>query len=62
MFDGVILHRNKPDYQLIDITDPVILPFIYDPMGLHDTCDVSDDAALRCSHPAPQRMVPPLVV
>ncbi|WOO84407.1 Transcription factor tau subunit sfc1 [Vanrija pseudolonga] len=39
LFDGEILHRNKPDYQLIDITDPVILPFIYDPMGLHDTCD-----------------------
>ncbi|TXT07262.1 hypothetical protein VHUM_03432 [Vanrija humicola] len=39
LFDGQLLHRNKPDYQLIDIHDPIIEPFIYDPMGLHDTCD-----------------------
>ncbi|KAL1406830.1 tau 95 subunit of transcription factor TFIIIC [Vanrija albida] len=46
-FDGQELHRNKPDYQLIDIVDPVILPWIYDPMSLHDTCDVSERCRCR---------------
>jgi len=43
IFDGQVIHRNKPDYQLVDITDPFISRFIYDPLSLQDTCEVSTD-------------------
>ncbi|CAK9787278.1 hypothetical protein CC85DRAFT_284365 [Cutaneotrichosporon oleaginosum] len=39
IFDGQVLHRNKPDYQLIDITDPFIAKYIYDPTCMMDVCD-----------------------
>ena len=40
IFDGKILHRDRPDYQLCDITDPLIAKYINDPAYASDTCDV----------------------
>lgn len=39
IFDGEVIHRNKPDYQLVDITDPYIARYINDPQSLGDTCE-----------------------
>lgn len=39
IFDGQVIHRNKPDYQLLDIHDEVISRFTYDPLSLQETCE-----------------------
>lgn len=39
IFDGQILHQNKPDYLMCDIHDPFIKRFIYDPTSLADDCN-----------------------
>jgi general transcription factor 3C polypeptide 5 (transcription factor C subunit 1) len=41
IFDGQVLHRDKPDYQLCDIEDPLIKRYIDDPRLITDKCDVS---------------------
>lgn len=41
LFDGQVLHRDQADYQLCDITDPLIQKIIKDPKNLRDVCDVS---------------------
>lgn len=41
LFDGQEIHRGKPDFQLCDITDPLIRKYIDDPNLRTDTCDVS---------------------
>ncbi|RSH80324.1 tau 95 subunit of transcription factor TFIIIC [Apiotrichum porosum] len=39
IYDGQVIHRNKPDYQLVDILDPIISKYIFDPISLGDTCE-----------------------
>lgn len=39
IFDGEILHQNKPDYLMCDIHDPLIARFIHDPTSLADDCN-----------------------
>ncbi|KAK1924864.1 RNA polymerase III transcription factor IIIC subunit-domain-containing protein [Papiliotrema laurentii] len=39
IFDGKLLHRDRPDFQLCDITDPLIRRIIEDPKNLRDVCD-----------------------
>lgn len=46
IFDGQELHLDRPDYQLCDITDPLIVKFIEDPANLSETYDVSDFSRL----------------
>jgi len=46
IFDGKILNRDKPDYQLCDIEDPLIKRYIYDERLIHDHCDVRPSAQL----------------
>lgn len=41
VFDGKILNRDKPDYQLVDIEDSLIQKYINDPRLITNTCDVS---------------------
>jgi general transcription factor 3C polypeptide 5 (transcription factor C subunit 1) len=41
IFDGEILHRDKPDYQLCDIEDSLIKRYINDLRLITDTCTVS---------------------
>jgi len=41
VFDGQILNRDKPDYQLCDIEDPLLKRYINDERLITDTCDVS---------------------
>ena len=41
IFDGQTLHRDKPDYQLCDITDPLISKFINDEANTTEVYDVS---------------------
>lgn len=41
-FDGQELHRDRPDYQLADITDPLIAKYIHNPDNLKDACDPRD--------------------
>ncbi|KAK4686342.1 general transcription factor 3C polypeptide 5 (transcription factor C subunit 1), partial [Tremellales sp. Uapishka_1] len=31
IFDGQILHRDRPDFQLCDLTDPLICKYVHDP-------------------------------
>jgi hypothetical protein len=47
VFDGKILNRDKPDYQLCDIEDSLIKRYIYDERLIHDHCDVSPSAPLK---------------
>jgi general transcription factor 3C polypeptide 5 (transcription factor C subunit 1) len=41
IFDGQILNRDKPDYQLCDIEDELIKRYINDERLITDHCDVS---------------------
>lgn len=45
IFDGRVLNRDRPDYQLCDITDPLIKKYIDDPRIVTETCDVSAGAS-----------------
>ena len=47
VFDGKILDRDKPDYQLCDIEDSLIKRYIYDERLIHDHCDVSHSVLLK---------------
>ena len=40
IFDGEVLHRFRPDYQITDITDPLIRKVIDDPAHVSSFCDV----------------------
>lgn len=40
IFNGELLHQNKSDYQLLDITDPEITDYIWDPVNRWSHCDV----------------------
>ena len=50
VFDGKILNRDKPDYQLCDIEDSLIKRYIYDERLIHDHCDVRPSFLLFSSH------------
>ena len=50
IFDGNTLHRDRPDYQLCDITDPLIAKYINDPANVSETCDVSGLATISIWH------------
>jgi hypothetical protein len=41
IFDGQVLHRDVANYQLIDITDPLLYDLIHDPRARKDHVDVS---------------------
>lgn len=41
MFDGHEINRSKPDFQLCDISDPLLRKYIDNPNLRNDTCDVS---------------------
>ncbi|ORY27193.1 RNA polymerase III transcription factor IIIC subunit-domain-containing protein [Naematelia encephala] len=42
IFDGQVIHRDRPDYQLCDITDPLIRQYLDDPTNVKDDCDPRD--------------------
>jgi hypothetical protein len=58
IFDGKILNRDKPDYQLCDIEDSLIKRYIYDERLIHDHCDVRSSSLLDC-HMPPISLPPP---
>lgn len=41
IFNGQELHRDKPEYQLCDIYDPLVRKYIDDPVCLKQDCKVS---------------------
>ena len=43
------MHRDRPDFQLCDITDPLIRRIIEDPKNLRDVCDVSISISVTVS-------------
>lgn len=46
LFDGQVLHRDIANYQLCDVTDPLLARLIRDPRALGDTLDVSSVMSL----------------
>lgn len=63
IFDGQELHLDRPDYQLCDITDPLIVKFIKDPVNLAETYDVSGssfllDSGVGLGHSSPPLLLP----
>lgn len=53
IYDGQVIHRNKPDYQLVDILDPIISKYIFDPISLGDTCEVGSTPSATMLTPQP---------